>query len=75
VGSLAALLLDVAALAVRLNKPLTARLMPVPGKAAGEPVVFDFAYFAPGAVMALPVVSLTGPLAGGGSVDINPRRY
>ena len=74
VGSLAALLLDVAALAVRLNKPLTARLMPVPGKAAGEPVVFDFAYFAPGAVMALPVVALTGPLAGGGSVDINPRR-
>jgi uncharacterized protein (UPF0210 family) len=33
---LCALLLDVAALAFRLDKPLTARLFPVPGKAAGE---------------------------------------
>ena len=39
-GVLAALLLDVAALAFRLGKPLTARLFPVPGKAAGEMTEF-----------------------------------
>ena len=33
---LAALILDVAALAFRLDKPLSARVFPVPGKAAGE---------------------------------------
>ena len=40
-AKLQALLLDVAALAFRLNKPLTARLFPVPGKAAGEMTSFD----------------------------------
>ncbi len=50
---LAALLWEVAALAARLGKPLTARLMPLPGKAAGDPVEFDFPYFAPGGVMSL----------------------
>ena len=35
-GDFNALLLDVAALALRLNKPLTARLMPIPGKKAGR---------------------------------------
>ena len=39
-GALAGILLDVAALALRLDKPLTARLMPMPGKAAGDPVAF-----------------------------------
>lgn len=38
---LAALLLDVAALAFRLDKPLTARIFPVPGKAAGEMTAFE----------------------------------
>jgi hypothetical protein len=28
-------------MAVRLNKPLSARLFPVPGKAVGEEVAFD----------------------------------
>jgi hypothetical protein len=45
-SDLAAILLDVAALALRLNKPLTARLMPIPGKRAGEETSFDFPYFA-----------------------------
>ena len=40
-GQLAAVLLDVAALAQRLDKPLMARLLPVPGKAAGDP---EFAF-------------------------------
>ena len=50
---LAALLLDVAAVALRHAKPLTARLMPLPGKRTGDPVEFDFAYFAPSRVMEL----------------------
>jgi len=40
-----ALLLDIASLAVKLNKPLSARLMPVPGKKAGQMTSFDFDYF------------------------------
>ncbi len=52
--ALARILFDVAALSVRLHKPLTARLMPLPGKAAGDPVHFDFPYFADGGVLALP---------------------
>jgi uncharacterized protein (UPF0210 family) len=47
------ILLDVAALAVALDKPLTARLMPVPGKRAGERTEFDFPYFANTAVMSV----------------------
>lgn len=42
---LAAILLDVATLALVADKPLTARLMPVPGKKAGELTEFDFPYF------------------------------
>jgi uncharacterized protein len=52
--AIAALLYDVATLAVRLNKPLTARLMPLPGKRAGDPVHFDFPYFADGGVLPMP---------------------
>jgi len=48
---LSGMLLDVAALALRLDKPLTARLMPLPGKKAGEPTEFDFSYFANGCVL------------------------
>ena len=47
------LLLDLCALALRLDKPLTARLMPVPGKKAGEETNFDFAFFAPSKIMNL----------------------
>jgi hypothetical protein len=43
---LAAILLDVATLALAADKPLTARLMPIPGKQAGEVTDFDFEYFA-----------------------------
>ncbi|MDQ3930641.1 MAG: DUF711 family protein [Chloroflexota bacterium] len=48
---------DMAALAVKLDKPLTARLFPVPGKSAGEPAEWpDFPYFARGKVMHIPPV-------------------
>ncbi len=49
---LAAILLDVAALALRLGKPLTARLMPIPGARAGDPTHFDFPYLADCRVLA-----------------------
>jgi uncharacterized protein (UPF0210 family) len=42
---LAAILLDVATLALVADKPLTARLMPIPGARAGEMTDFDFPYF------------------------------
>jgi uncharacterized protein (UPF0210 family) len=51
--TLASLLFDVAALAVRLKKPLSARLMPLPGKSAGDAVHFDFEYFADSRVLAV----------------------
>ncbi len=41
---IAHLLLDVASLALRLHKPLSARLFPVPGKQAGERTEFSSAY-------------------------------
>lgn len=50
---LAPLLLDLAALALRLDKPLTARLMPIPGKQAGQTTNFDFPFFANSRVMPL----------------------
>jgi uncharacterized protein len=55
------LLLDLCALASRLDKPLTARLMPIPGKKAGDPTNFDFAFFAPSQVMALESAPLSAP--------------
>jgi uncharacterized protein (UPF0210 family) len=65
--------LDVAAIALRLNKPLIARLMPLPGKQAGDVVAFDFEYFARGAVLALPAAPLSKGLAGNESLSIRPR--
>jgi len=47
-AQLAGILLDLATLAVSLDKPLTARLIPIPGKAAGDLTDFEFPYFAPG---------------------------
>ncbi len=67
--ALAGILLDVAALALRLDKPLTARLMPLPGKMAGDDTGLEsFAYFAPGRVMAAPGGLASGGLLGGESV-------
>ena len=45
IEKLTALLCDVAALGWKLGKPLSARLLPVPGKQAGDMTNFDFAYF------------------------------
>ena len=53
VEQLSAVLLDMSALALRLDKPLTARLIPIPGKQAGDETHFDFPYFANSRVMSL----------------------
>jgi uncharacterized protein (UPF0210 family) len=45
IEKLTALLVDVAALGWKLRKPLSARLLPIPGKQAGDKTNFDFAYF------------------------------
>ena len=44
---------DMATLAVRLTKPLSARLLPVPGKRAGDPVAFADPRLCPSRVLAL----------------------
>lgn len=49
--ALAVLLLDVATLAVKLNKPLTARLIPIPNAQAGEMTRFDSSWFTNAQVM------------------------
>jgi uncharacterized protein (UPF0210 family) len=45
------ILLDICTISVKLNKPLTARLMPIPGREAGDDVEFDFEYFAPSKII------------------------
>jgi len=55
---LAGIILDISALSTTLDrKPLTARLLPVPGKKAGDATSYDFEYFANGGV--LPVKGLS----------------
>jgi uncharacterized protein (UPF0210 family) len=67
-------LLDLAALALLLDKPLTARLMPISGKVAGDPTDFDFAFFANSRVLALEAKPLTGHLSGDENFSITPRK-
>jgi hypothetical protein len=58
------ILLDLGALALRLNKPLTARLMPVPGKKVGDATEYNFSYFANSRVMPLNSQKLEGLMRG-----------
>jgi uncharacterized protein len=72
-SQIAAVLLDLTTLAQRLDKPLTARLMPVPGKQAGEMTQFSFPYFANSRVLPLEADPLTGLLAGNESFSIRSK--
>ncbi|MFN0071769.1 MAG: DUF711 family protein [Chloroflexota bacterium] len=63
-SELAGIILDVAALSTALRKPLTCRLLPVPGLKAGERTAFTFPFFANSVVLA------TG---GGGPSDLLRR--
>jgi uncharacterized protein (UPF0210 family) len=68
------LLLDLSALALRLDKPLTARLMPIPGKKAGDDTNFDFAFFAPSRVMALNSEELINSFSGTETFYLSSRK-
>jgi uncharacterized protein (UPF0210 family) len=68
------LLLDLCALALRLDKPLTARLMPIPGKKAGDETSFDFAFFAHSRVMALDSEGLTNSFSGTEAFQLVSRK-
>jgi hypothetical protein len=70
---IAALLLDLSALAVRLDKPLTARLMPVPGKKAGDATNFDFGFFANSKVMSLDAEPLRSSFADQFAITLQPK--
>jgi len=74
VEQLQAVLLDLAALALRLDKPLTARLMPIPGKMAGDDTGFEFEFFANSKVLSLKAEPLTGLLAGKEQISIKSRK-
>ncbi len=68
------LLLDIAALALRLNKPLTARLMPIPGKKVGDKTDFKFDYFTNGRVLDYRSGALHGLLAGKEMFKLSARK-
>ncbi len=68
------LLLDLCALALRLDKPLTARLMPVPGKHAGDDTNFDFGFFANSKVMKLESEPLKNSLGGNEKFSLQTKR-
>ncbi len=59
-AQLAALLWDVAALAVRLQKPLAVRVMPIPGHGPGDRVRWDKEFFVDTPVLPLPGEGLPG---------------
>jgi uncharacterized protein (UPF0210 family) len=71
---LEAILVDVAALALRLNKQLTARLLPVPGKAAGDRTGFSFDYFANSRIFSAAAAPLRAPLRSDETLEIRPKR-
>ena len=68
------ILLDLAALSLRLNKALTARLMPIPGKKASEMTAFDFAFFANSRILPVNSAPLQGKLIGNEEIEIKARK-
>jgi len=52
---------------------LAGRLMPIPGKLAGEPTGFDFAFFSNSRIMSLDVQPLTGLFAGQETFSLHRR--
>ncbi|MCL5428519.1 MAG: DUF711 family protein [Chloroflexi bacterium] len=73
VEQISALLLDLSALALRLDKPLTARLMPIPGKQAGDETAFDFPYFANSRVMSMHAQALRSPFSETDNIQLKRR--
>jgi len=75
VEQITAVLLDISALGLRLGKPLTARLMPIPGKKAGDLTGFDFPFFVNSRVLSLDAQPLNRYLAGDEIFDLGPRNF
>ena len=73
-ATLAGILLDTAALAARLRKPLVARLMPLPGRRASDETTFSFEYFAPGRAMPVAGEGVGGLLGGGAALALAANR-
>ena len=71
VDEIYAILLDVVFLSTRLKKPLTARLMPIPGKMAGDPTEFHFEYFANSRVMTAQASALGNSLTGDDVIPVS----
>lgn len=69
---LASILLDLSALAQRLDKPLIARLMPIPGKNAGDLTSFEFPFFANSRVLAVRSAGINGLLGGNETFRLLP---
>ena len=67
------LFLDLCALAMRLDKPLTARLMPIPGKKAGDETNFDFAFFSQSRIMKLESEPLNRALGGNENLSLQSK--
>jgi hypothetical protein len=57
-----------------LDKPLTARLMLIPGKQAGELTSFDFGYFANSRLMALKAEPLGKAQGGNEMFELRRRK-
>lgn len=74
VEQLQAVLMDIGAMSLRLGKPLTARLMPIPGKVVGDLTDFKFAFFANSRVLALDGQNLSGLLTRETPINIQPRQ-
>ena len=70
---IAGVLLDISAMSLRLAKPLTARLMPIPGKQARDKTEFDFPFFKNSRVMRLESDKLNHPFAGNEVIPIDAR--
>ena len=68
------LLMDIAALSLRLNKPLTARLMPVPNLKSGEMTQFDFDFFKNGKILDFPASQLRKTLSTSEWIEIRSRQ-
>lgn len=73
VEDLIAMLLDLASLATRLGKPLTGRLMPIPGKKVGDITEFDFGYFANSRIMKVNGQTVLEPLMSTMQIPLKPR--
>ena len=73
IEKLSSLLMDLGTLAMRLNKPLTARLMPIQGKVAGDATSFDFPYFTNSRIMSIEAEHLEGILAGDENFRVGVR--